>query len=48
MECNWCERETDNEMVLELNGYGIEVWNVYCDECQKAWEKADKGQDYEM
>jgi len=48
MECHWCERETDNEMELELNGNGVQVWVVYCDRCQKARDQmGDKGQDYD-
>jgi len=39
MECHWCECETDNEMELELNGFGVQVWVVYCDRCQKATDQ---------
>lgn len=40
MECNWCERETDNAMILEKNGCGALVWNAYCDKCLSAIEEA--------
>lgn len=36
MECHWCERETDNEMTLETNGYGKQVWVAYCEKCSEA------------
>lgn len=36
MDCEWCESVTDNEMELAINGFGQEVWVVYCDKCNKA------------
>lgn len=45
MVCEWCESITDNEMELVTNGYGKQVWVVYCDRCKKASEEmGDKGE----
>lgn len=41
MECDLCERVTDNEMVLSQNGDGTFVWRAYCDACISAIQEAD-------
>jgi hypothetical protein len=42
MKCHWCERETNNESELMLNGLLQEVKVYFCDECKKAENEANE------
>ena len=39
--CLWCERETENELEITMNGLMELVEVCFCDECIEAMKQAD-------